>query len=769
LLRPGEATNLKEICGLAMEVLRAGAFRVYLQHALSSALTVDSIVSQRYDRSEEYTIGTTVASATWLRYCQNAQTPCGVYGLVAIDRAESRLLHCFEHQRSFYSLDRFTHEELVQKYAKAAHCYTNAVIRQHASDSFNAALWSYAGGVYDRADPSKLTVIDCSNDNKPNSDEEEEEWKVLALKYESLPENPSAVSHLAEFKDLRRDIALYYRTALAQSAVSLALSTQEDYGYYDTSKAREAATRAHHLICALEYTQKALQCTGMGARVLQAFWNLCAGYMRSAAEEKSSTRSWRWYNRATSLSTVVEKLTALIPIMESLPAATSVEEKSKLKQQVTQVCKCINESALVTGTKGIDSYHHHPFDTADIERLLRGISVTLQGLTPVETTEQRLMKGFGAAADKVNVDQSPAHPHIKQCWLNAAELMRLAIAAVDEHTGSHYKKGGFRQEQFALGPLATAAEYYSRARSSSAVPQAQSLWTEAARLQLDASVALVARPRKQWEESVEFTKEEWKQLQRARELAEAATCLVRVSRGTATPLQLAEANLRLAVVGEFAQSGEAYGRKHLRSRCADLLKWCAELSPAMLTPPLAPDEPEASGEDTSAGWLDITPPSAEQRVSRAVWLCGVLTHLVEVYSTDPGSLAVFDAADHILRRLSEYFEEVLDSSKIYVSPGNTADIDVTVETLVETRRKLVENNRPGADPEVQCRAQSPPLLSSCSAESVTRDFAGTAPHSGLPGTPGGCSAQAPGAAQHSAQKLRDTAGGKRKRAGEEEG
>jgi hypothetical protein len=242
-----------------------------------------------------------------------------------------------------------------------------------------------------------------------------------------------------------------------------------------------------------------------------------------------------------------------------------------------------------------------------------------------------------------------------------------------------------------------------------------------------------------------------------------------VSRGTATPLQLAEAKLRLAVVGEFAQSGEAYGRKHLRSTCADLLKWCAELSPAMLTPPLAPDEPEASGEDASAGWLDITPPSAEQRVSRAVWLCGVLTHLVEVYSSDPGSLEVFDAADHILRRLSEYFEEVLDSSKIYVSPENTADIDVTVETLVETRRKLVENNRPGADPEVQRRAQKSLLQFARPAERATPGIAGTAPHSGLPGTLGGCSAQAPVAAQHSAQVLRDTAGGKRKRAGEEEG
>jgi hypothetical protein len=84
--------------------------------------------------------------------------------------------------------------------------------------------------------------------------------------------------------------------------------------------------------------------------------------------------------------------------------------------------------------------------------------------------------------------------------------MRLAIAAVDEHTGSHYKKGGFRQERFALGPLATAAGYFARAYSNSAVPQAQSLWNEAARLQLDASVALVARPRKQWEERVESPK-----------------------------------------------------------------------------------------------------------------------------------------------------------------------------------------------------------------------------------------------------------------------
>jgi hypothetical protein len=71
-----------------MEELRSRAFRVYLQHALSSAFMVDSVVKQRAPYLQN---GTLKASAKWVRYCRNAQIPCGVLGLVAVDRVESSL------------------------------------------------------------------------------------------------------------------------------------------------------------------------------------------------------------------------------------------------------------------------------------------------------------------------------------------------------------------------------------------------------------------------------------------------------------------------------------------------------------------------------------------------------------------------------------------------------------------------------------------------------------------------------------------------------
>jgi hypothetical protein len=104
-----------------MDILRARAFSTYLQHALSSALTVDSIIAKRDDQPQDYSMSTVVASATWVRFCKTAQTVCGVYGLVAIDRAESRLLHCLQCECSFHSVDRTASEEQLHRTHREPH------------------------------------------------------------------------------------------------------------------------------------------------------------------------------------------------------------------------------------------------------------------------------------------------------------------------------------------------------------------------------------------------------------------------------------------------------------------------------------------------------------------------------------------------------------------------------------------------------------------------------------------------------------------------
>jgi hypothetical protein len=691
-----------------MEGLRARAFRVYLQHALSSALSIDSVVRQRDALSQVERVDTGAALATWMRYCRNAQTFCGVYGLAAIDRAESRLLHCLQYECSFHLADCSTNEDLVRKYEKSALCYANAVVRQHVSDTFNAELWSYAGCMYDRADPSRLLISEnCFEDEMPNTGEEELEWKALALKYETLTDKPSQAPTSDIIIALRRDIALHYRTAVAQSAVSLAQSAHEDeinYGFYYSDKAYAAAAFAEHLVCALDCTQKALQCDEAESD-LQTLWTLCACYLRSAVTEKNVTRSAWWQARAKSLCSVAEKLAVVLRSVGSLSITAPAAEVSKVKQQLSQLFRRINESALVTGTVGIDS-PRYSFSTIDIEELVCAISFTLQVLSPVESAEDKTRKRLLAAAGKVNVDQSPAHPHIKQCWLNAAEQMRLAIVARSELACAQHKKRCFQQERLVLGPLATATDYFAKANSSPLSSQGRSLWNDAARLQLDASISLTERSRQITEQAqarVEFDEQEWEKVQRARLLAEAADCCTRASTSRAAVLQSVELQLRLILVelGPTQYRDNNTLRIYLRLDCDDLFLFCRGQPAHALTLPAPPDEPVENddGESDGAGSSDDeddAPSSTEQRVDKAGWVCGVMMQLARLTAAAGASPAVKDAALSIRRVLSPCISEVISSEKTEVCPQSTARIDAAVEAFVQSQHQLTESARAGA-------------------------------------------------------------------------
>jgi hypothetical protein len=576
----------------------------------------------------------------------------------------------------------------------------NALDRQSASDLRNAILWSEAGGFYDGVHPAKLNIEEGENGYTPTPGLKEQEWKACAQKYES-----PAVSHSIEIAALRCEIALHYRTAVAQSAVSLAGSSQEYYGYYHSSEALECATSAGYLIHALDYTEKALQCAGRGENELQALWSLCATYTKSAAKETSSPQSLA--TRATSFFSMAEKIAAVLRSWGSRPAAASTAEMNQVKKQLTQELERINESARSGGAKSLEYSYY--FFTGRIESLICGINKTIQSMTAAGSTEQRAMQRFRAAADKVNVDQSPAHPHIKQCWLNAAELMRLAIAAGDGRTRAQYRQRAFQQERLARGPLTAAAHYFAKAASRGTTPQLQSLWKEAARLQLQVTVALLERYHRPNVDRMEFNKQEWAQVQRARARAEAATCVVHASTGAATVLQQAELQLRLAVVAWDAVPGRQQGIE-LRGDCSVVLKWCHDWSAGALVPTPAPDEPAPA--------CDGDTPGKERRVGRAVWLCRVLTDLARLYATAGDVIMI--PVDRLCALLSLYTERVFDSMETYVSPKCSAQIDVAVEALVESQRQVIVSNRAGAGPEEQQATQDSALQFVHSAKYVER-------------------------------------------------
>jgi hypothetical protein len=431
--------------------------------------------------------------------------------------------------------------------------------------------------------------------------------------------------------------------------------------------------------------------------------------MRASVDEGDGTKSRWWERRGNALAKITAQAAALFHATSLLPVAAPPAEVNKVTLQLWQVIERINESSLVSGTAGMDT-PDHSFSTTDIEEAIRGIRLTLQGLTLIETAEQKTMKRFLAAADRVNVDQSPAHPHIKQCWLNAAEQMRLAIAAAatDEMKSRMFKMLSFHQERLAVGPLTSAASYFAcigRATSE----QARELWRRAAQQQLQATTSLVERCTNKGLAG-EFDQEEWDSVQTVRRLADAAACCERLASldTTATPTALrcllqAELQLRLIVPDWYStvpRWHEPDERTRLRKNCTNLLEWCQARSVGTSTPtPVQRNTVGSGGHGASASWLEnYPPPSAEQRVERAVWLCGVLTHLGHLYVAASESFVDIHAVDRCGSLLSNYFGEVLEGRTIYVCIHKTVHVDAVVDALGKSGRQMAHYRCAGVNP-----------------------------------------------------------------------
>jgi hypothetical protein len=525
-----------------MEDLRTRAFRFYLQHALACALAVDSVVHQRKQYLGNATIN---ASALWVQYCRNAQSTCGVFGLAALDRVESMVLYSLRCDCSFEKDDRCKNEDLALKFEKSATCYSKALMRQLSGDLFNAARWAYAGTLYDQVDATKLD--DLEDLYLPDPDELRE-WTTRAVGYGLPTMDNNGTQHHAKIQDLRAEIAQKYQARIAHSTVIAALFAHSKAwadDYIDATSAHESSTDgAKYLIQALKYTQNTLECDKPGEEELQTLWKLCARYARTAAAEVGNDDSdyYTWARAGNGLAHLAERIAPAVRMLTSMSPSTSGLDLTKMKSWLSDIFKLIDESPLVRDptSDGAQDFASELCDNEEgnfastlIVDEIGDFTFTLQGEASGWEQERITIQRCLAAADKVNVDQSPAHPHIKQCWLSAAEQMSLAIVAITEPQYKIYHLRSALQEKLALGPLAAAASYFNTANLAVS-EQARDLWQEAAQLLLNSTLPMIQYYLQQ--ESVEsLTGYEVTcknstavPLKRARRLAEAAACAEQV-------------------------------------------------------------------------------------------------------------------------------------------------------------------------------------------------------------------------------------------------
>jgi hypothetical protein len=664
-----------------METLRSEALRIFLQHELASALLVESVVEQREDYLGERTLE---SASTWVKFCRNAQTGCGVFGLVAIDRAESSLFYYLQRDCSFGKVDKDRNENLARKFEKAGFCYVNALRRQISSDSNNVRLWSYAGAVYDYVDAAKLKTL--------QGDEEDvrEECRRSMLNWEKVAESfeSEAEDDASEAGALRNEIALKYRSAVAHTEVYLAVEALHGGGY-SRGHAECATASAAHLIKSLEWLEAALGCFEPGEEELHNLWRLCAKYLQHAAEEAGKLQNrddTPWEFMGWRLMCVASKLSSVVGSLSDLSDTINPPDLTEVKQRLSEAFEMVNECPLVTDPRGATA---RTFSALPIELFIRDIAFTVEKLFTRVSPQQWVIERFLAAADNVNVDQSPAHPHIKQCWLNAAEQMRLAVASTAEHVSEQHKTRSSLQEKIALGPLTTAASYFAKADRAATV-HAKELWAAAAQALMEAAVTAMKRYLSCHHvyagmDSQLLCEGEGHE-ERARNFVAAAACCEQI--GHEAPnvadhklrrLRQAEFELRLAVI-EGDTGPDAKGRQcddwfelgcnryeRCKQSCRRLLSWCQKQRtpvPEALAPPGAP--PVSAEQQEAAQRL------SDARLDRAIWLCGILAQLVRMFAVADLSSVVVAAADTARERWEELVNEVARGTSIYAATPSPA-------------------------------------------------------------------------------------------------
>jgi hypothetical protein len=677
-----------------METLRNEAFKIFLQHALASALLIESVVTLRaehvsvesVDKQDDLSLSwtdprdpTVTAAARWVRYCRNAQTLCGVFGLAAIDRAETAVYHRLQYDCSFGRLNKAVHSNFVYKFEKVASCYVNALKRQQRSDSSNAALWGYAGTVYDHIDAKKL--LEGGVDDGITRWYDVNDWENLARGHESGTHSTEGYSDV--IAALRTEIAVKFHTAVASAAVSWALAhLGKRTSLLNSSR---VAASAECLEKALGYSEQALQWSEFGEEELHALWKLCASYMRNAAEETTGLRyneAYQWSHITTKVADLAERLAAIMRAVDRRPAETAVTTNTEVKSMVNTAIRHIKESPLVSDPMSAAAKN---FDSAAIVALIDEITSAAERKYAGKPPEQQSRSRLLAAADKVHVDQSPAHPHIKRCWLSAAEQMRLAVASTNEKESKLLKFRSAGYEKIALGPLATAAEYFAKA-ARAVTEQAAELWTSAAKALMVVTVSLMERCCTETEpKDMQYDLEEERREKEACELAEAADCYecVYADAATTSPgalhrLRAAELQLRLAVLKWTSAytEGPSWTLVYIRERrclesCRNLLSWCSEQQrmPSFILPP------------PGAQFVSAEEDSKAERAERVVWLCETLTLYARMYAVAEENTSIVDTAEQSMRSFDALVSKATHGKLDVTDSANTYSVGAAREAV----------------------------------------------------------------------------------------
>jgi hypothetical protein len=319
-------------------------------------------------------------------------------------------------------------------------------------------------------------------------------------------------------------------------------------------------------------------------------------------------------------------------------------------------------------------------------------------------TREHAIKRFQTAADKVNVDQSPAHPHIKQCWLSAAEQMRLATAATTQVQNEQHQMRSASQAKIALGPLTMTSEYFVKA-DLAVSPPAKHLWRQAAQLSLATIVPFIQhcllRDTLSGNEA-HFADQDLARLRRARQLADAAACCEEAHVDSAAAsayqeLRKAELELRLAVLDlNAAGSSDNRGPK---TKGVPLLRWCEQQRRIAICTASAPGALTTTIEERQQAQL-----YADAQFVRACWLCKTMARVVRTYAAKAVLNFPTASSDRVMHSLDAFLKQIVEEAAVLTDPRFFTLMDSAVDALEEGQCQTEQSGRVRATREAEnCR------------------------------------------------------------------
>jgi hypothetical protein len=483
------------------------ALHVYVSYTLSATLELSAQLETGNNGSTGIDRCITACEAV-LRYVRSAQYVCGSIGLAAIDRSQENLRLCIRNMNS--ATTRLNDRAAL---SVSALCYSNALNRRCTGDFELHELWMFAAMCLDTIIARK-SIPPCVFEAQSTSTWTRRTLTSNAAKFDANQKAALKSGKTWSFK-LLGQASRFCRLAVACSWISEICGTGSTFlpaamqaicitMEQQCSAAETAASLIKDYVAIWDIADRAHPVETQGlvrtaavrledavelvaARSTESS-GLSSAYDNGAPVDKQN-RANAMASNASTLASLASALSAVLTQLADMRAAAAVPAQflDNIAEQLQRLTSEITASANNSGDDAVHVQGEARLSAAiaDIARQLAAARYS------AAVWEERVLKRYLTEGEKVHKEASPAHPHIAECWLQAAKLAGDAREALtvrkNASCSAKLRDCSMACERLATGTFRDAVDYFAKADRAPCV-HAGLLWTEAAKLLLQVGI-----------------------------------------------------------------------------------------------------------------------------------------------------------------------------------------------------------------------------------------------------------------------------------------